>query len=95
MNARAEPSSSESVGDQYKVRIQSWVGHVLGRLDEEERTWFVRAFEALRDDPRPTHAVWAGTGQYRLSFGGHWVRYAVDDSARAVVLVEMGRRPQR
>lgn len=81
--------------DHYQVRVAGAVSHALARLPERERAWFADAFDRLREQPRPTCAVWAGVGQYRLSCGEHWARYAVDDHARTVALLELGRRAPR
>ena len=80
--------------ERYEVRIKaSAIKQIEGVATRKDRREVVRRIQALADDPRPPGCEkLSGRAWYRVRQGWYRVVYAVDDTARVVVVVKVGHR---
>ena len=81
--------------ESYKVLIRRSAADELGRIPKKDLRRIVKRIGKLAADPRPDGCEkLSGQERFRIRRGDYRIVYSVDDAARTVEIVKIGRRSE-
>lgn len=79
----------------YRVLIRRSAADELGRIPKQDLRRIVGRIRSLGKEPRPQGCVkLSAQERYRIRKGDYRVVYSIDDAARSVEIVKIGRRSE-
>jgi mRNA interferase RelE/StbE len=78
----------------YEVRLRRAAQKELDALIGRDYEKVAKAIDALEKNPTPRGKKLADSGLWRIRLGKHRLVYAIDDKAKAVIIVRVVRRKE-